>query len=221
MIDQDAQFEERYFEEVYREAYDQRNPRYKHRSYLREVQRVAPTGGALLDVGCAYGAFLREATEAYRCAGCDVSHHAVAVAADRLDGVRVFQSDVLNLPATGEFDVVTSFDVLEHVPDLDAALARLRAALRPGGAVILAVPVYDTIVGRLVERLDRDPTHVHKLARRAWLRRVEEAGFEHVSWRGIVRYHFGGRWYLHWCSAASRQLSPAILVTGVAPGATR
>ena len=220
-IDQPLVFERRYFEDVYQAAYDQRNPRYKHRSYLREVRRVAPTGGTLLDVGCAYGSFLREAAGSYSCTGCDVSQHAVDVASERLPAVRVFQSDVLGLAPGCDHDAVTSFDVLEHVPDLDAALARLRAMLKPGGVLAIAVPVYDTPVGRLAGRLDKDPTHVHKLSRYEWLDRLDAAGFESIRWRGILRYYFGGPWYLHWCSRSIRRFSSAILVTGIAPEAGR
>ncbi len=37
-------------------------------------------------------------------------------------------------------DVVTSFTVLEHVPDERAALAEMRRVLRPGGRLIISVP---------------------------------------------------------------------------------
>jgi 2-polyprenyl-3-methyl-5-hydroxy-6-metoxy-1,4-benzoquinol methylase len=215
-VDQAAAFEQHYFQDVYRAAYDQRNPRYKHRSYLREVRRVAPQGGTLLDVGCAYGAFLAEAAGHYSCTGCDISGHAVEMASRRLPGVPVFQSDVMGVIPAGDYDVVTCFDVLEHVPDLDAALTHLGRVLRSRGALVISVPVYDTPVGRLVGLLDRDPTHLHKLARHAWLERLQAAGFEHIRWSGILRYYFGGPLYLHWCSPGIRRFSPAILVTAVA-----
>ena len=137
-------------------------------------------------------------------------------ASRRLPGVPVFQSDVLGVPPAGDYDVVTCFDVLEHVPDLDGALTHLGGVLRPRGALVITVPVYDTPVGRLVGLLDRDPTHVHKLSRHAWLERVQAAGFEQIRWRGIMRYYFGGPLYLHWCSSGIRRFSPAILLTGIA-----
>jgi SAM-dependent methyltransferase len=42
--------------------------------------------------------------------------------------------------APGEFDLITIFHVLEHVPDPRAALARLSAWLRPGGHLYVEVP---------------------------------------------------------------------------------
>ena len=43
------------------------------------------------------------------------------------------------LPAAG-YDLVAAMDVLEHLPDPEAALARLAAALRPGGVMVVHAP---------------------------------------------------------------------------------
>ena len=42
----------------------------------------------------------------------------------------------------GTFDAVVCLDVLEHVPDVEAELARIRNCLRPGGALIVHAPFY-------------------------------------------------------------------------------
>src|SRR5437879_2784429 len=114
-------FESDYFQQVYQGDYDRRNPRYKHRSYLREVIRVAKNG-LLLDIGCAYGAFLREAVEHFEVQGCDISAHATKIAASRVSSAKIFQSDIFSIQGRCSYDVITCFDVLEHVPDVDSAL---------------------------------------------------------------------------------------------------
>lgn len=209
-------FEERYFQDIYKADYDRRNPRYKHRSYLREVRRIAPAGGLLLDVGCAYGSFLREAANQYDVHGCDISAHAVEVAKYRIPKAHIFQSDLLGITPLVTYDVITCFDVLEHILEVEQALAHLHSLLKSSGVLVVTMPVYDTVIGKLVERLDRDPTHVHKNSRLEWRDRIAAAGFNQIAWKGIFRYYFGGPFYLHWCGRAIRQFSPAILVTGVA-----
>ncbi len=211
----EALFEESYFQDVYQSDYDQRNPRYKHCSYLREVRRVAEDGGLLLDVGCAYGNFLREASQYFTVQGCDISAHAVEVAKKRVPTAHLFQSDLLGINTPTRYDVITCFDVLEHIPAIDQALIHLHKLLKPSGSLVVTMPVYDTVVGKLVGYLDRDPTHVHKISRYEWLARFSAAGFHQPSWSGIVRYYFGGPFYFHYCSCVLRQFSPAILITGV------
>jgi SAM-dependent methyltransferase len=165
-------------------------------------------------VGCAYGSFLRQAASEFDCTGCDISEHAVRVATSRVPAASVFRSDIHDLDLTVGYDVITCFDVLEHVPGVEQALERLYRLLKPGGTLVATMPVYDGLVGKLVERLDHDPTHVHKIARYNWLERFRSVGFDAVAWKGIIRFYFGGPFYLHWCSSFLRRVSPAILVTG-------
>jgi SAM-dependent methyltransferase len=209
-------FEDEYFAEVYGGDYDLRNPSYKHRALLAALRLHQPKG-RLLDIGCAYGRFLQVAVDegGYELSGCDLSEHAVRVATERLapHGVRVRQGGVLDKPFPGEtFDIITMFDVIEHVPDLAAAFGRVRERLAPGGVFAFSVPVYDGPVGVLVEAMDRDPTHVHKLSRHDWIKNAEDHGFLVLRWLGIVRYFLASRFYVHLQSERLRGHCPAILV---------
>jgi SAM-dependent methyltransferase len=49
--------------------------------------------------------------------------------------------------ADASFDLVTSFDVLEHIDDDVAALRELARVLRPGGRVVMAVPAFPLLWG--------------------------------------------------------------------------
>jgi SAM-dependent methyltransferase len=98
----------------------------------------------VLDVGCntGYGT-IRFVPVARRVVGTDVSPRAVEAARVRaVDGRPEFiQTDGFTLPfADRTFDVVTSFQVLEHVPDPLPYLEGLRRVARPTGLVILATP---------------------------------------------------------------------------------
>jgi SAM-dependent methyltransferase len=75
------------------------------------------------------------------------------------------------LPA-GAFDLVISWDVLEHLPAPERALANLAHALAPGGLLVLALPNRDSLKG-LVTRLTPHRFHVWAY-RRLW--GIERAG---------------------------------------------
>jgi 2-polyprenyl-3-methyl-5-hydroxy-6-metoxy-1,4-benzoquinol methylase len=204
-------FEEKYFSDIYDSSYDLRNPPYKFRSYFRQVKKYITPSSRVLDVGCAYGSFVKVAKDYCQVSGCDISEHAVAVARKRQPEVDFFVSDILRIPAGPRYDLITCFDIVEHVPQLDEALQHLRSLLKDDGVLCITVPVYDTLVGKLVEKLDKDPTHVHKHARYWWLDKLRANKFKIMSWKGIWRY-FLNPYYIHWINPATRSFAPAIII---------
>ena len=55
-------------------------------------------------------------------------------------GIELVQMDAREIPALDLFDLMGAFDVIEHIADDEAVLRGMRAAMRRGGGVILAVP---------------------------------------------------------------------------------
>ncbi|MDX2474715.1 MAG: methyltransferase domain-containing protein [Candidatus Krumholzibacteria bacterium] len=104
--------------------------------------------GHLVDFGCGNGAQTLLLAEACaRVTGIDVNPEFLAAFQteiearqwqDRVAGVQMVEGRI-PLP-DGAADVVTSFTVLEHVPDEQAALAEMRRMLKPGGRLLLSVP---------------------------------------------------------------------------------
>lgn len=112
------------------------------RAYDEAVAHAA--GRDVLDVGCntGYGT-MRFVPVAGRVVGVDVSPRAIEAAERRaVDGRPEFVlGGGLDLPfPDAAFDLVTSFQVLEHVPDPIAFLNELARVTRPGGQIILATP---------------------------------------------------------------------------------
>lgn len=98
----------------------------------------------VLDVGCntGYGT-LAFTTVARRVAGVDVSENAIATAKGLPGAERVEFSacDGLILPfADDSFDVVTSFQVVEHIYDPGPYFREIARVVRPGGTVIFTTP---------------------------------------------------------------------------------
>lgn len=98
----------------------------------------------VLDIACGTGyglAFLK--TAARSVTGVDVDPEAAREALSECDTqkVRVLLGDGTNLPFTDEsFDVVTSFETLEHLHARTAFLSELKRILKPQGKLILSTP---------------------------------------------------------------------------------
>lgn len=113
-------------------------------AHLERFVRPDPASagrGRLLDVGCGAGYFLDAAREAgWQVRGVELSEAAVRVGREKL-GLDIFQGTLAGaaLPAAA-FDVVTLFEVLEHLRDPGSALAEARRLLRPGGLLAIQVP---------------------------------------------------------------------------------
>jgi SAM-dependent methyltransferase len=111
-------------------------------------------GDRVLDMGCGAG---RHAFEMYRRGGDVIAFDqdgdelagvldlfgAMRDAGEVPDGAEadIKQGDALALPfADAEFDRVVAAEVLEHIPDDEAAIAELARVLRPGGTIAVTVP---------------------------------------------------------------------------------
>ena len=97
--------------------------------------------GRALDLGCASGFFLGNLRgRGWEVMGCELADWA-ARRARELFGIQVITGDILSadLPERA-FDLVTLWDVIEHVADPAAMLARARRAARPDGLVVIRVP---------------------------------------------------------------------------------
>ena len=128
----------------------------------------------ILDVGCGTGANLLMLSNYGDAEGVDVSEDALAFCRERgLDKVRLGAAEELPYE-DGAFDLVTAFDVVEHIDDDLAGLREMRRVLRPGGRVLLFVPTFMFLWG-----LQDDVSNHRRRYRLPELQRVlEQAGFQ-------------------------------------------
>jgi 2-polyprenyl-3-methyl-5-hydroxy-6-metoxy-1,4-benzoquinol methylase len=108
---------------------------------LAAIKTLAP-GKRLLDVGCATGFFLEAAVEqGYEASGVEFSTVAISLARPDIRE-RITCGDVNTLLGqdVAKFDVVTAFDIIEHVQDPVKFVEDIRNALVPGGVLALSTP---------------------------------------------------------------------------------
>lgn len=163
-----------------------------------QARRLLPDGGRVLDVGCASGgllALLRP--RAGHLAGLELSATAAHAAAQVADHVVQGALEDPDLPfEAGSYDLVVLADVLEHLPDPAAGLARAVGWCRPaGGAVLVSVPNVAHWQARLALLRGRwpqedsgtfDASHLRWFTRDALAALLHQAGLRDVELHAIV-----------------------------------
>jgi SAM-dependent methyltransferase len=95
----------------------------------------------ILDVGCGTGGMLPMLASFGEVSGIEGEELAVEHCAAAFGQFDVRRGDIPDdVPDDGSFDVATAFDVIEHTDDDLGALRALRAAVHPGGTVVVTVP---------------------------------------------------------------------------------
>lgn len=162
---------------------------------LAHIRRYAPRG-RLLDVGCHVGTFIALAEQAgYAVAGVEPSRWAAKRAAERINGtVHVGVVEDAPLP-DGAYDVVTMWDVIEHLPDPSSTLRAVHAALRPGGVFAVTTMDVDALFPRMAGRFWPWYMQMHLVyfSRRTLGELLRRSGFEVVEisrHRRVVRVSY-------------------------------
>jgi SAM-dependent methyltransferase len=145
-------------------------------------------GKRLLDVGCGRGLRLLE----FRRLGFEV--HGMDV---QPDVVRYLREE-LHIPAEvadvsamtrihppGSFDLVTTFFLIEHIPDVRAAIEGMYGLLKPGGWLAAAVPFVDSVQSRVFGsrwiNVTEAPRHLSLPTRKGMTEACRAAGFGAVN----------------------------------------
>ena len=142
-------------------------------------------GRSLLDVGAYIGVFVDVAKQkGWDAWGVEPSEWAADVA--QKNGLNVIHGtqDAAEL-ADKTFDVVTMWDVIEHVPDPSAEMAKAFNLLKPGGWIVLHTMDIDSVMAKVMG--ERWPwlmdMHIHYFSQKTMADMLQKNGFK-VVWSG-------------------------------------
>lgn len=146
---------------------------YRHLFAYVEAARRLPPAARLLEIGSGegYGA-AHLAASAQSVIALDLSLTPLAHAAAHYPAVHFCcaLADALSFPAAS-FEIVVSFQVIEHVPDVDAYLREIRRVLAPGGQLILTTP--NRSLRLLPFQRPWNPYHLREFSARQLRRRLQ------------------------------------------------
>ena len=147
-----------YFFEEYKEQYgktyleDMDNLRNFARARLDVIEKLLPQKGDILDIGCAYGAFLKEAQDSgWKAVGLDVSQSAVDFVKETWKIPAIcsdFTAEHLNGFIPRDNDCITLWYVIEHFDFIGLVLSRINQLLRIGGILAFSTPSCNGVSAR-------------------------------------------------------------------------
>lgn len=183
---------------------------------LRNLSKVK---GRVLDLGCGMGG-IAKAIKHYRpdleVIGCDVSKKAISYARKNPEGVEFILADVYKLPFKKDsLAAVVSFDVLEHLEDIQAGLREVHRVLQPGGVMYSFLPLEDQIgtfywlLSKLGWSSKTWAGHVHVYNARKIVLLLEKNGFKVMDKKYAYHWFFQLLDLLHYGSWALLKKRPA------------
>lgn len=155
-----------------------RQLRWFKRKAIRWIEAERP-GSRLVDIGTGPGTFLLVAKQrGFSVKGVEPTKLAAEKA--RSLGVEMFNGMIQDFAASQDekFDVVTSFEVIEHVPDFMSMLTSIRSILKPSGIFVFSVPnLDDPYCLRQTLPVNIPPLHINFFRRQSMRTALEKTGF--------------------------------------------
>jgi 2-polyprenyl-3-methyl-5-hydroxy-6-metoxy-1,4-benzoquinol methylase len=160
-------------------------------SQVHLIQEYA-SGTNLLDIGCAQGFFLYNASKAgYTTKGIEISQDAAEYAMKEFGlDIEAKPFEELRFPEN-HFDVVTLWQVLEHVPYPLTVLKEVHRILRPGGLLVVSTPDIGGMPAKILRERwwDIKRLHINQFTTKTLTDILQSGGFKNissVSYRGFV-----------------------------------
>ena len=152
--------------------------------YLDLIEKQLPEKGKLLDVGAATGFFLTLARRrGWTVQGVEVSPHAAQMARDKGLDVRTGIIGTVEFEPQS-FDVVTMWDVIEHMENPRLELDCIARLLKPSGILAINTPDAGSALAKIAGNhwhLVIPPEHLNLFTEASLRKALSQTGFDHLA----------------------------------------
>lgn len=149
------------------------------------IEAYIPSFRTLLEIGCGTGFVLTAIHAKYPAAklvGTDYYDEGLIFAQQRMPDCTFMQLDAQIMQTEPKYDVISAFDVLEHIPNDELVLQNVARALTPGGFMLVTVPQHPW----LWSYVDTYSNHVRRYTAEELHQKVTNAGLHVVYTTSFV-----------------------------------
>lgn len=138
------------------------------------VKNTLQSGDRLLEIGCAEGAFISRLDTSIESVGLELNRNAALAGQDAGLDIRTESIQDHAIINPNHYDVVCSYQVMEHVTDVRGIVAASVQALKPGGRLIISVPNNDSFIKYSPDSILNMPPHHMNLWDEASLKGLQD-----------------------------------------------
>ena len=163
------------------------------RKKLDWIKKYSSPNSSMLDVGANFGHFMHESKSTFNVEGIEISSTAVKWAKEKLD-IDIKVGSIYDLHGCSEnpYDIVTCWDVVEHLTDPAAGIREMWEALNDGGLLFISTPDAGSLVSKLLGKYWHYfdiIQHVALFNRNNLSRLLTDSGFEVVGFTSFGHYY--------------------------------
>jgi len=117
---------------------------------IKQIEKIKPKKGKILDIGCAAGFFLKVAKDkGWDTTGLEISEFAAKYGREKFGlEIKTGNLDTIDFEQN-YFDVITAWDVIEHVSDPRSFIQKIHLLLKDEGLLVLGTPNYDSLARKI------------------------------------------------------------------------
>ena len=154
---------------------------------IQSFKEYFPAAKNYCEIGCGTGNVLQAISTknpGLDVTGSEIYLSALDYAKNRVPHANLIQADVCRFPYESEFDVIGTFDVLEHIDNDTLALRNINKALKNDGGLILTVPQHKW----LWSNYDEMACHKRRYSRKELRIKLEIAGFRIIRMTSFLTF---------------------------------
>ena len=162
----------------------------KEQHYLRRIKLIKEykRHGKLFDLGVGWGHFLSSAVKAgYDGSGIEIGEELYKYAKDDL-GLNVSNRNIFEIHPQREYEIITMWDVLEHIKDADIVIDKCSKMLKDDGYIFIQVPQIDSLIAGIfkVKWHHITSSHVNYFSKNTIATLLNKYGIEVISIRSNI-----------------------------------